>query len=69
MQAPFGRGYQQGVTQIIERGHRGILSEPANIRGDLWIIILECWKMDASTRPTMSEVDDMLTWWVVKDNR
>ena len=55
--------YGKGLVQIINRGHDGIFGElkPDAMSDDLWEIVRMCWAVDPSQRPSMAEVDWMLT--------
>jgi hypothetical protein len=50
-------------VQIVNLGHDGIFGEqkPDAMSDDLWEIVRMCWAVDPSQRPSMAEVDGMLT--------
>jgi len=63
LRPPFSsHSYGRGLMWIVHQGHDGIFgnSKPAEISDKLWEIVRMCWTMDASQRPSMSEVEQKL---------
>jgi hypothetical protein len=63
---PFGGMSNVEVVEAIHQGRR--LSKPDIMIDSLYELLLQCWDIDASNRPNLSEIFDELDHWWKKVN-